>query len=59
MLPKEETYLQTKEQLLDSISGFLGGRVAEEIVFKDITTGASDDFEKATKIARAMLLNME
>ena len=49
MLPKEETYLQTKEQLLDSISGFLGGRVAEEIVFKDITTGASDDFEKATK----------
>ena len=55
MLPKEETYLQTKEQLLDSISGFLGGRVAEEIVFKDITTGASDDFEKATKIARAMV----
>ncbi len=55
MLPKEETYLQTENQLLDSISGFLGGRVAEQIVFNDITTGASDDLEKATKIARAMV----
>ena len=55
MLPKEETYLRTENQLLDSISGFLGGRVAEQIVFNDITTGASDDLEKATKIARAMV----
>ena len=55
MLPKEETYLRTKNQLLDSISGFLGGRVAEEIMFNEVTTGASNDFEQATKIARAMV----
>ena len=55
MLPKEETYLRTKKQLLDSISGFLGGRVAEEIMFNEITTGASNDFEQATKIARSMV----
>ena len=55
MLPKEETYLRTKRQLLDSISGFLGGRVAEEIMFNEVTTGASNDFEQATKIARAMV----
>ena len=55
MLPKEETYFSTKNELLDSISGFLGGRVAEEIKFKEITTGAHNDFEQATKIARAMV----
>jgi len=55
MLPKEETYLQTKKQLLDTISGFLAGRVAEEIMFKEVTTGAQNDFEQATKIARAMV----
>lgn len=55
MLPKEETYLRTKNQLLDSISGFLGGRVAEELMFNEVTTGASNDFEQATKIARAMV----
>ena len=55
MLPKEETFMSTKNELLDSISGFLGGRVAEEIVFNEITTGAHNDFEKATKIARAMV----
>ena len=55
MLPKEETYFSTKNELLDSISGFLGGRVAEEIKFKEITTGAHNDFEKATKIARSMV----
>ena len=55
MLPKEETYLSTKKDLLESISGLLGGRVAEEIVFDEITTGAHNDFEKATKIARAMV----
>ena len=55
MLPKEETYLRTKKQLLDSISGYLAGRVAEEIMFNEITTGASNDFEQATKIARAMV----
>ena len=55
MLPKEETYLQTKTELLQTISGLLGGRVAEELVFNEITTGAHNDFEKATKIARAMV----
>ncbi|MFV0249791.1 MAG: ATP-dependent zinc metalloprotease FtsH [Bacilli bacterium] len=55
MLPKEETYLATKKELLETISGLLGGRVAEELVFKEMTTGAHNDFEKATKIARAMV----
>ena len=55
MLPKEETFLSTKKELLETISGLLGGRVAEEIVFKEMTTGAHNDFEKATKIARAMV----
>ena len=55
MLPKEENYLSTKKQLLETISGLLGGRVAEELVFHEMTTGAHNDFEKATKIARAMV----
>ena len=55
MLPKEETYLSTKTELLESISGLLGGRVAEELTFGEVTTGAHNDFEKATKIARAMV----
>ena len=55
MLPKEETYLSTKTELEESISGLLGGRVAEELTFGEITTGAHNDFEKATKIARAMV----
>ena len=55
MLPKEEKFLATKNELLDKISGYLGGRVAEEIMFKEVTTGASNDFEKATKIARSMV----
>ena len=55
MLPKEETYLSTKKELLETISGLLGGRVAEEFIFNEITTGAHNDFEKATKIARAMV----
>ncbi len=55
MLPREETFLETKSELLDTISGLLGGRVAEEIVFNEVTTGAHNDFEKATKIARSMV----
>ena len=55
MLPKEEKYLSTKGELLDQISGFLGGRIAEELTFGEVTTGAHNDFEKATKIARAMV----
>ena len=55
MTPKEETFTSTKDELLESICGLLGGRVAEEIQFKEITTGAHDDFKKATKIARSMV----
>lgn len=55
MLPREETFLSTKKELLETISGLLGGRVAEEIIFKEVTTGAHNDFEKATKIARSMV----
>ena len=55
MLPKEEKMLATKNELLDKISGYLGGRVAEEFMFNEVTTGASNDFEKATKIARSMV----
>ncbi len=55
MLPEEERYLETKQSLLDRITGYLGGRVSEEINFGEISTGASNDFEQATKIARAMV----
>ena len=55
MVPKRETFLSTKKELLENITGLLAGRVAEEIVFNEITTGAHNDFEKATKIARAMV----
>ncbi|MGI6324850.1 MAG: ATP-dependent zinc metalloprotease FtsH [Bacilli bacterium] len=55
MVPKEEKYTATKTELLDQITGLLGGRVTEEIVFNEMTTGAHNDFEKATKIARSMV----
>ena len=55
MMPEEETYLSTKSELLERITGYLGGRVAEEIVYGDVSTGASNDFEQATKIARSMV----
>ena len=55
MVPKEEKYTETKTELLEEITGLLGGRVSEEINFGEITTGAHNDFEKATKIARAMV----
>lgn len=55
MLPKEEKYTATKTELLEQIMGLLGGRVAEEVVFGEVTTGAHNDFEKATKIARSMV----
>ncbi len=55
MLPKEEKYTATKTELLEQIMGLLGGRVSEEIVFGEITTGAHNDFSKATKIARSMV----
>ena len=55
MTPREEAFNYTKKELLESICGLLGGRVAEEITFKEVTTGAQDDFRKATKIARGMV----
>ena len=55
MVPSEEKMCSTKTDLLEQITGLLGGRTAEEIIFNEITTGAHNDFEKATKIARAMV----
>ena len=55
MQPKEERFTATKTELLERITGLLGGRVAEELVLDDITTGAQNDFQQATKIARAMV----
>ncbi len=55
MLPKEERFFSTKEELLERISGLLAGRVSEEIKFEQVSTGAHNDFEQATKIARAMV----
>jgi cell division protease FtsH len=55
VLPLEDRYSVTRNQLLDQIAYALGGRAAEEIVFHDPTTGASNDFEKATKTARQMV----
>lgn len=50
-----EHFLMTKSELLNKITTFTGGRAAEELVFKEVTTGASNDIEQATKLARAML----
>jgi len=55
MTPKEDTMLSTKKDLEGEITGLLGGRVAEELVLGEISTGASNDIERATKIARAMV----
>jgi cell division protease FtsH len=55
MLPKEDRFLLTKNELLDRVTGLLAGRVAEEIVFGEISTGAHNDFEKATNIVRRMI----
>ncbi len=55
MTPDKESFLQTKSQLLDTITGLLGGRVSEELFIGDVSTGAHNDFQKATAIARAMV----
>lgn len=55
-VPTEDRYLMTREELLGKIKGLLGGRAAEEIVFGEISTGAANDIERATKIARSMIL---
>jgi cell division protease FtsH len=54
-LPQEDRYLHSKTEFDDKIAGMLGGHVAEELVFGDTTTGASNDIEKATSLARAMV----
>ncbi|MFQ6861788.1 MAG: ATP-dependent zinc metalloprotease FtsH [Beduini sp.] len=58
MTPKEETYFQTKSQLEASITGFMGGRVAEEIFFGDVSSGAQNDIEQATRLARLMVTEL-
>lgn len=55
MLPKEDRFIVTKKELYEQVVGLLGGRVAEEIVFNSQSTGASNDFEQATNIVRAMV----
>ena len=54
-MPEEERYLMSKEQMLSELVGLFGGRAAEEVVFDSVTTGASNDIERATQIARAMV----
>jgi cell division protease FtsH len=54
-LPQEDKYTVTRSEILANITAILGGRVAEEIVFGEITTGAANDFEKATELARKMV----
>ena len=58
MTPKDETYFETKQQLLAEIAGFMGGRVAEEIFFGDISSGAANDIQQATRIARMMVTEL-
>lgn len=55
MLPREDRYFMTKPELIDKITGLLGGRVAEEIIFGEASTGAHNDFQRATGIARKMV----
>ena len=55
MLPKEEKIFPTKADFMAQITGYLGGRVCEEVVFNEISAGASNDIQEATKIAKAMV----
>ncbi|SIS96776.1 ATP-dependent zinc metalloprotease FtsH [Salimicrobium salexigens] len=55
MLPREDRYFMTKPELFDKITGLLGGRVAEEVMFGEVSTGAHNDFQRATSIARSMV----
>jgi cell division protease FtsH len=54
-MPEDDKYLVTQAELMDDVTTLLGGRVAEEIVFNEITTGASNDLQRVTQIARAMV----
>lgn len=58
MTPEEDNYLQTKSELLARITSYLAGRVSEEIFFNDVTTGAHNDIERATNIARMMVTQL-
>jgi len=55
MLPKEDRYMMTKNELLDKVTGLLGGRISEELFIGEIGTGASNDFQRATAIVRSMI----
>ncbi|MEG0380597.1 MAG: ATP-dependent zinc metalloprotease FtsH, partial [Kurthia sp.] len=55
MLPKEDRYFMTKPELLDKVSGLLGGRAAEDIAFGEVSTGAHNDFQRVTSIVRSMV----
>lgn len=57
-LPEEDKYLKTKKELLDNITQLLGGRVSEEMMFDDITSGAQNDIDRATKIVRKMVTEL-
>ena len=57
-LPTEDHYLKTRNEMLDELAVFLGGRVAEELMCDDITSGASNDLERATKMAREMVTRL-
>ena len=56
-IPDEDKFLVSRNEMYDELAVFLGGRVAEEIFCGDITTGASNDLERATKMARQMVVN--
>ena len=56
MLPKEDRFFMTKPELKDKMVGLLGGRVAEEVTFGEVSTGAHNDFQRATGIARSMVM---
>lgn len=56
LLPKEDRYYMTRSMLLDQIAMLLGGRVAEDLVLKEISTGAQNDLERATELARKMIM---
>ncbi len=58
MVPEKEKFLQTKTELQESIVGLVAGRASEEFFFNEVTTGAHNDFEKATRIARAMVTEL-
>ena len=57
-LPLEDKYLTTRSELLDDVTVLLGGRAAESIIFDEVTTGAQSDLERATSIARAMIMEL-